>query len=305
MASACHGVAEPSVHHPGLYGKVDYRLLLPIIYARELCLVGFLLYHLHLFYDLRRDILGRKLGVVKEELLAIDHHLGDCLAIGGNGAIRIHLHSRKFFQQFLQHVIVRSLEQGCGVLDSILLDNHLVADCSDARGIEHLHILIHLHGTEIDRLALHIQHPGVRLVPHHFRFEKEYSVPYSEDGNLAISCAHGELVCPGSRSISQGNRRKAYRLSCRGIGKGHLHRHPSLGMDIDTEKECAGHNKHTKDRHNRFFTHNSRSRFRILHKKALCRKAEKHGQLDKYHAEQFNPGSNFLSEFSAGICITV
>ena len=105
-----HNITEEAVHHSFLNGEVDYRLIVAVIDAGELSLLGLLLHDLHLVDDLRGNILGRKLWVVKEECLAVNCYLADCLTVRSDGSILGDLNARKFFQQILQDIVLGRLE---------------------------------------------------------------------------------------------------------------------------------------------------------------------------------------------------
>ena len=230
MTSACHRIAEPSVHHPRLDGKVDHSLFIPVIYTGEFRLVRLLLHDFHLFDNLRRDILGSQLRVVKEELLAVDHHLSNCLPVGSDSTVRIDLHSGKFLQQFLQHVIVRCLEKGCSVLYSVFLDNHLIADSCNPCCLQKLDIRFESDSTEVHGFPGDLDDIAVGLVSHHFGFEKEHSVPHTENVDLSVCGTHRKFICPCSGGIGKGNSGKPHRLPVGRIRKNHADRNSSLSI---------------------------------------------------------------------------
>ena len=110
MSAAAHHISEPAFHHSRPYGEIDYGLFLTVIDSCELSLIRLLLHHLDLIDDLGWNVLGSQLRVIQEEGLAVNGYLLDCLTIGCDASVCFHLYSGEFFQEFLQHVIVGSLE---------------------------------------------------------------------------------------------------------------------------------------------------------------------------------------------------
>ena len=97
-----HG-AEPSVFHPFLYGKVDYGLVLAVIYARKTRQVALAVHYLEFVDHVDRQIFRRHFGIVGEEFLAVDKDFCNFLTVGGDFSVGVHFHSGKSLEQFLDH----------------------------------------------------------------------------------------------------------------------------------------------------------------------------------------------------------
>ena len=206
VAAAEHRIAEHAVHHALLHGQVDDVFLVAVVDAGEFGLLGFLLDHLDLLDDLRRKVLRRDLRVVEEEGLAVDGDLGDGLAVGRNIPAFIHFHARELLQELFQGVIVGGHERGGIVLDRVFLDDDGVADGGDARGVQHLAVLLHPDDAEVDRLGdFHLLLMG--LVAHQLGLQQILAGMDTLQGRLAMAVTEnilGRLRGPGRRQRDGG-----------------------------------------------------------------------------------------------------
>ena len=122
--SARH-VAEPAVLHALLDGEVDDGLLFAVVNAGEPGQVGLAVNDLQLFDDVDRQVFGGYLGVVGEELLAVDQNLGNLFPGVGYLALAVDLDARQFFQQVFHYRVGLGFV-GVGIeFDSIFLDYYL------------------------------------------------------------------------------------------------------------------------------------------------------------------------------------
>ena len=193
MSHSGHNVAEKAVHHPLLDGEVDYCLIVTVIDAGELGLVGLLFHDLHLLDDLRGNILGRKLRIVKEESLAVDCYLADCLTVRSDGSILGDLHSRKFFQQVLKDIVFCRLERRGVIFNGIFLYHNRVTGGGDACGVQHLFVRIHLQCSKI-QLSLDLDILGQRLVTKEFRLQDIFTSGDFLKYRLSLVVTQGILV---------------------------------------------------------------------------------------------------------------
>ena len=155
MTASGHHISEPAVHHALVDRKVDDGLLITVVNAGKSCLLGLSLHNLHLLDDLRRKVLCRELRVIKEEGLAVDRDLVDCLTVRCDGTVRVHLHTRKLLQEVLEHIVVGRLERRSIIFDSVLLDNDRISYGRDIGCIKDFSILLHLHDAKIEILLNH------------------------------------------------------------------------------------------------------------------------------------------------------
>ena len=196
---------------PGLDGKVDDRLLLAVVDAGEFGLLALLVDDLDLLDELGGDVLGGQLGVVQEEGLAVDGYLGDGLAVGGDGAVLVHLHAGKLLEQVLQHVVVGGLERGGVEFNRVLLDDDGVADGGYARGVQRLLVNLHLDGAEV-HLSLDLDLFFVGLVAEQLAFEDIRAGGDLVELRLPVGGAQDILIRLGFAFLRQGNGREAHRL---------------------------------------------------------------------------------------------
>ena len=191
MSASGHYVSEPSLHHARPHREVDDGLFLTVIDSGEHSLIRLLLHNLHLLDHLCRDVLRSKLRVIQEEGLAVDGDLLDGLSIGCNGSIRLHLDSRKLLEEFLEHIVVGSLERRCIILDGILLHDDRITDSRHLGCIKYLYILFHLHSTQVLILIKrHILH--MCLITHDLSLEHIGTL--SDLGQLRLSFRVGKDI---------------------------------------------------------------------------------------------------------------
>ena len=211
MSTASHNVTKPSLHHTWLHREVDHSLLLSVIDAGEHSLVGLLLHHLHLLDELGRNILRSKLRIVEEEGLSIDSDLLDGLTVCCDGTVRLHLHTWEFLEEFLEHIVVRSLERRCVIFDCILLHDDRVTDCRHACRIENLYILSHLHVTEI-HILIHSNFLAMSLVAHNLSLELIDTLLHLEKFSTSFHIRKDILVRLGSSLWGEGHCSERYRI---------------------------------------------------------------------------------------------
>ena len=146
-------VAYPSLLHAFLDSKVEHGFLLAIINAGDAAVVALLVVGFEFLDELRRQVLHCHLRVVLEELLAIDHNLGDALAVYLDVAIIVNFCSGQFLDEFVQH---RAFGQavGIGIEDEgIGTHLHLSQLCRHLGFLQHLAVLLHGNGAKVDALV--------------------------------------------------------------------------------------------------------------------------------------------------------
>ena len=222
MSSATHYVSEPALHHSRSERKVDNCLFLSVIDSCELRLIRLLLNDLYLLDDLCRNVLGCKLRIVKEECLSVYGYLLDGLSVGGDGAVSLNLHTRKFLEKFLKHVVVRGLEGRSRVFYRILLDDDGISHCRDLSCIEGDCIIRHPDCPQI-HILFNGNFPDIRLISH--EFNPECIGPLLELCHCRISLIVSESVLQGLFFTfdSHGGRCKGHRLACLFLNSTHLY----------------------------------------------------------------------------------
>ena len=194
MTAADLDIAEKSVHHALLNGKVNDSLFLPVINAGELCLLGFLLHDLHLIDNLGRNVLGCQLRVIQEESLSVNGDFGNSLAIRCDTSIRTDFDAREFLQEILKHIIVSRLERSGRIFDGILLYDNRVSCGSDTCGIKNPSVRLHIHDAQIYGI-FHRNFCGIILIAEKFSLDRIASRSHLVKYSLSFIIGQGIFAC--------------------------------------------------------------------------------------------------------------
>ena len=213
MTTATLKITEPSVHHSFIYRKVDDVLLLTVVDSGKSSLLRLTLHNLHLLDHLGRKVLCRQLRVIKEECLAIDSDLCDGLSVRCDRSIGVHLHTWKFLEEILEHIVIRCLERRCIILDGILLYDDRVTDSRNAGSIENLDILLHPDSSEIDGL-FQSQFLLMSLISHDFCFKDICTFLHFCDCCRSFVVSQHILQCFLFTLYSKGCSCETYWLAC-------------------------------------------------------------------------------------------
>ena len=81
--------------------QIDNSLCIFVLKTGQFSHITLLVYDLNLINHIGRDILGCGLHIIAKELLAVDTHGFDFLAIDGYVTLFIHLYTVHFLEQFL------------------------------------------------------------------------------------------------------------------------------------------------------------------------------------------------------------
>ncbi|CCY37433.1 unknown [Alistipes sp. CAG:831] len=219
MASAGSHVAEPRFQKSRLDTEVDDLFFLTVVDTGELGLVGLLVHHLYLVDNLRGDILGGQGRVVQEELLAVNHDLVDGLALVCDASVAVHLHSGKFLEEVLQHIVVSSLEEGRGILHRVFLDHHLVADSGYHHLVQHGYILVHQHLAEVSHTLFQLHVAGKSIIAHEVGHENVLSGRYACNHAFSVSVRHGIISILRTSVLRDVNCGERYRFPRYRVGK--------------------------------------------------------------------------------------
>ena len=133
----CVHNAVVAVFHILLHRQVDHGFLLAVVDTGESCKVALAVDHLKLFNHVDRQVLGCHLGVVGEELLAVDKNLGDALASCGNLTVGVDIDTRKLLEKVLHHGIGLCLVGTGIILNGVLLNCDFGLDSSDDSLLKH------------------------------------------------------------------------------------------------------------------------------------------------------------------------
>ena len=95
-------IEQPALLCALLQGEVEHGLLFAIIYTRDARVVALAVVGLELLHHLGGQVLHGHLGVVVEELLALDHYLAHGLAVYLDGAVFVHLGTGQLLHQLLE-----------------------------------------------------------------------------------------------------------------------------------------------------------------------------------------------------------
>ena len=253
------GVAEPPLLHAGLHREVDHGLRVAVIEARKHGQIALLLVGLHLVDDLGRQVFGGRLGVVREELLAVDQYLFDLLSVHRHRALSAHLHARHLLQQILKHRPFGHLVRAGAILHRVVFDLHLHgAGRHDGFSQQHP-VLGHRQPTHVHgRLAARYVEPLVeRVEPDVRHVQQVVALPDAHQVEVPLAVRDGALHHRAVLDVQQPHGRHL-------DGLRRLARSDDCALDVDLRHRSGGspqqqeaQKKDRKSLYHRLFTYKS------------------------------------------------